>query len=149
MERLPLNPNQPLLDKELISRIPLMVLSSVICTFGWFMFRNSTNTSQALIQTETFTILALCQWFNVLNCRSSKKSVLSMHLFHNPWLLGGLLTGIILQALVLYWPPLGHYFHTVPIKFWDFISMILVASFVLWVEEGRKMISNKKRIPPS
>jgi Ca2+-transporting ATPase len=144
MERLPLDPNQPLLDKELISRIPLMVMSSVLCTFGWFIYRYSTNTNLALVQTETFTILALCQWFNVLNCRSSKKSVLSMHLFYNPWLMGGLLTGVILQALVLYWSPLSEYFHSVPIRLWDLVSIILVSSFVLWVEEGRKLIINKQ-----
>jgi hypothetical protein len=27
----------------------------------------------AQVQTETFTVLAVCQWFNVLNCRSETK----------------------------------------------------------------------------
>lgn len=45
------------------------------------------------MQTETFTLLAICEWFNVLNCRSETKSALSLGLLRNPWLLGGLVVG--------------------------------------------------------
>jgi hypothetical protein len=39
-----------------------------LSTFGYFMWKLSLNAPFAQVQTETFTVLAVCQWFNVLNC---------------------------------------------------------------------------------
>lgn len=141
MTRLPLSPNQPLLDRALLSRMPLMVLSSVVSTFGWFTYRTSMGVDPALVQTETFTVLAVCQWFNVLNCRSSLRSAFSWNLFKNPWLIGGLVLGNLLHIAVIYWPPLSQFFHTVPIDTEHFFEIGLVASLVLWAEEIRKFIA--------
>jgi Ca2+-transporting ATPase len=68
-----------------------------------------------VVRTETFTVLAVCQWFNVLNCESATRSALQFGIFRNRWLLGGLSLSIVLQGAVLYWPPLNELFHTVPI----------------------------------
>ena len=97
----------------------------------------------ALVQTETFTVLAVCQWFNVLNCRSATCSAFSRNLFKNPWLLGGLALGNLLHLAVIYWQPLGQLFHTVPIDAEHFLEIGLVASLVLWAEEIRKFIARK------
>jgi Ca2+-transporting ATPase len=143
MKRQPVPSSQPLLDKELLSRLPVMVLASVISTFGWFIYRTSSGASLKLVQTETFTVLAVCQWFNVLNCRSSIHSVFSLTILKNPWLLGGLTLGISLHAAVIYWSPLSQFFHTVPIKTPQFVGIGIAASLVLWSEELRKLIARK------
>jgi Ca2+-transporting ATPase len=143
MKRPPIPANQPLLDRTLLSRIPLMVLASVASTLGWFAYRSSMGISPALVQTETFTVLAVCQWFNVLNCRSAIRSALTWDLLKNPWLLGGLALGNVLHVAVIYWPPLSQFFHTVPIDFEQFIGIGIVASLVLWAEEIRKLIARK------
>ncbi len=143
MQRPPIPVNQPLLDRALLSRMPLMVLASVVSTFGWFAFRTSQGTPTAQVQTETFTVLAVCQWFNVLNCRSALHSVFSWDLFRNLWLIGGLVLGNILHLAVVYWPPLSQFFHTVPIDSKTFFAIGAVASLVLWTEELRKFINRK------
>lgn len=140
MTRPPVPTNQPLLDQALLLRIPLMALASVVSTFGWFAYRTSKGVDPTLVQTETFTVLAICQWFNVVNCRSAIHSAFSWSLLKNPWLLSGLVLGNLLHLLVIYWQPLGHFFHTVPIEAARFFEIGLVASFVLWVEETRKFI---------
>jgi magnesium-transporting ATPase (P-type) len=91
------------------------------------------------VRTETFTVLAMCQWFNVLNCQSATRSALGLRIVRNRWLLGGLLTSVLLQAAVLYWPPLSRWFHTVPIAPADLLLIVALASGVLWVEELRKL----------
>ncbi len=93
------------------------------------------------MQTETFTVLAACQWFNVLNCESATRSALRFGVLHNPWLLGGLCLGIALQGLVVYWGPLSALFHTVAIPVQHLPLMIAAASSVLWVEEARKLLA--------
>ncbi|OYZ16018.1 MAG: haloacid dehalogenase [Bdellovibrio sp. 28-41-41] len=145
MTRLPISPNQPLLDRALLSRIPLMILASVASTFGWFTYRTSMGVDSTLVQTETFTMLAVCQWFNVLNCRSALHSVFSWNLFKNPWLVGGLILGNVLHMAVIYWPPLNRFFHTVPIDAEHFVKIGAVASLVLWSEEIRKIIARSFR----
>jgi len=143
MLRPPTPVNEPLLDRTLLLRIPLMVIASVISTFGWFAYRSAAGVSSAIIQTETFTVLAVGQWFNVLNCRSKIHSVFSWNLFKNPWLLGGLILANILHVAVIYWPPLSQFFHTVPIEAMQFFTIGIVASLVLWTEELRKFIARR------
>jgi Ca2+-transporting ATPase len=146
MKRAPVPVTQPLLDPALLSRIPLLVLASVVSTFGWFIYRTSQGASPSLIQSETFTMLVVCQWFNVLNCRSALRSVFSLNLLKNPWLLGGLAISIMLHIAVVYWPPLSQFFHTVPINLVQIIMIGIIASLVLWVEELRKFFARRYQI---
>lgn len=141
MLRPPISTKEPLLDRALLLRIPLMVIASVVSTFGWFAYRTSTGISPSIVQTETFTVLAVCQWFNVLNCRSKLQSIFSWNLLKNRWLLGGLILANILHATVIYWPPLSQFFHTVPIEATQIFVIGIVASLVLWTEELRKFIA--------
>jgi magnesium-transporting ATPase (P-type) len=143
MQRPPIPVDQPLLDRALLSRIPLMVLASVVSTFGWFAYRSSQGLPVAQVQTETFTVLAVCQWFNVLNCRSALHSAFSWDVLKNPWLIGGLVIGNLLHVAVIYWAPLSQFFHTVPIDSEQFFAIGAVASLVLWAEELRKFVARK------
>jgi potassium/sodium efflux P-type ATPase len=143
MSRRPIPTNQPLLDRALLMRIPLMVMASVTSTFGWFFYRTSLGISPDLVQSETFTVLAVCQWFNVLNCRSAIHSVFSWDILKNPWLVGGLALGSSLHAAVIYWRPLSQFFHTVPIALPQVLAIGVIGSFVLWTEETRKVFARK------
>src|SRR5687767_7049839 len=102
----------------------------VACTLGWFIARTSAVVPEDQVRSETFTLLAICEWFNALNCRSEQKSALSLDLFRNRWLFGGLVVGNLLQAAVVFWPPLGRIFRTVPFRFQEFIALGVVGSLV-------------------
>jgi len=101
----------------------------------------------AEVQSETFTLLAVCAWFNVLNCRSERRSALTLGLFKSTWLLGGLALGNLLQAAVIFLPPLNAVFHTVPVDLHEVLGIGAVASFVLWVEEARKYVVRRRERP--
>jgi len=139
MKRGPNSIKEPLLDSAMIKRMPLMIAASVLSTFGWFLVRTFQGVPASLVQSETFTVLVVCQWFNVLNCRSATQSVLSFDILRNKWLIGGLLIANFLHFLVIYWPPLSQFFHTTPISISNFFTIGAVASIVLWAEEGRKL----------
>ena len=115
-----------------------------VCTFGYFLWRLSTGVEYAQVQTETFTVLAVCQWFNVVNCQSATRSAFTRDLLANRWLLGGLLLGNVLHFLVIYAAPLRRVFHTVPISLEEFFLIGAVASLVLWVEEIRKFFARRR-----
>jgi Ca2+-transporting ATPase len=140
MKRAPVPRNDRLLSNEMLWRVALMTPTIALATFGWFVWRQADGMAYEMVRTETFTVLAVCQWFNVLNCESATRSALSFGIFRNRWLLGGLSLSIVLQGAVLYWPPLNELFHTVPIPPADLLPIVAVASLVLWTEETRKLV---------
>jgi magnesium-transporting ATPase (P-type) len=136
----PISPHEPLLTQILLSRMAFMTPAIAASTLGWFIYRLESGLPFPQVQTETFTVLAVCQWFNVLNCRSERRSALNLSVLTNPWLIGGLVAGNLLQVAVIFFRPLGEVFHTVPIELFEVFAIGAVASLVLWVEELRKLI---------
>jgi Ca2+-transporting ATPase len=149
MRRPPVIFDEPLITRTMWWRMGVMVPASVAATFGYFHWRLSTGAPFALVQTETFTVLAVCQWFNVLNCESATRSALSFGILRNKWLLGGLALANALHFAVVYTAPMNKLFHTVPIPLADFFLIGAVASLVLWSEEIRKFFSRRNTIPTS
>ena len=140
MTRAPVAREQPLLDRSMLARIALLAPVAVAVTFGWFVWRQASGVAYEVVRTETFTLLAVCQWFNVLNCQSATASALRLGVLRNHWLAGGFALSLVLQACVLYLPPLSRLFHTVPLSPLDLLGIAAAASCVLWVEELRKAI---------
>lgn len=138
MQRAPVPRNDRLLDREMLIRVAVMAGAAAAVGFGWFAWRIASGAAIDVARTETFTLVALCQWFNVLSCRSATRSALSPSLLRNPWLVGGLVLGVVLQAAVLYVPSLSAMFHTQPIALAQLLPIVVLASVVLWVEEVRK-----------
>jgi Ca2+-transporting ATPase len=91
-------------------------------------------------QTMAFTTLMLFQVFNVLNARSDERSAF-VHLFTNPWLWGAIAGSVALQGLVVYVPFLQRAFGTVDLAARDWLLCGGVASTVLWLREGSKVIA--------
>ncbi len=143
MRRRPTPVGETLITGPMWRRMLLMVAASVTAIFGFFVWRLRSGAPFELVQTETFTLVAVCQWFNVLNCRSALKSSLSLDVLKNRWLIGGLLLGNLLHVLVIYTDTMNHIFHTVPIPFSDFLLLGLIGSSVLWVEEVRKWLARR------
>ena len=143
MQRAPLPRADPLFDRSMLWRMALMTPLAAAVTFGWFAWRSGAGVATALVQTETFTLLVMCQWFNVLNCQSATRSALRLGLLRNPWLLGGLLLSVVLQAAVIYAPPLNVWFHTAPIEPAVLLPLVGLASLALWAEELRKLLARR------
>jgi Ca2+-transporting ATPase len=139
MRRAPVPRDDRLLNAEMLRRVALMTPLIAAVTFGWFQWRLGQGVPLDTVRTETFTVLAMCQWFNVLNCQSARASALGLRIVHNRWLMGGLLLSMLLQALVLYAPPMNALFHTVALPLASLWPLLALASLVLWAEEARKL----------
>ena len=154
MRRPPVPRNDALVDRAMLGRMMLMASAAVAVSFGWFAWRmggggwgaggwavDGQGVDVALVRTETFTLLAMCQWFNLLNCQSATRSALRLGLLQNPWLLGGLALSVALQAAVLWAPPLQAMFHTQALTLATLGLLLALASVVLWAEELRKLLT--------
>jgi magnesium-transporting ATPase (P-type) len=147
MRRPPIPRGEPLLSRRLLERMAFMTPAIALSTLGYFAYHLSAGTPFSQAQTGTFTVLAVCQWFNVLNCRSERQSALRFDLFKNPWLFGGLALGNLLHAAVIFFPPLNQVFHTVPLPWSEVFTIGAAGSSVLWVEEIRKWFSRRSERP--
>jgi len=143
MRRAPVPRDDPLLGGGALVRVALMAASTVVVTFGWFVWRLGEGVPIDAVRSETFTVLVICQWFNVLNCQSATRSALNLGLLRNPWLLGGLALSVVLQAAVIYAESLNALFHTVPIPISELLPMLALASVVLGAEELRKVLARR------
>jgi magnesium-transporting ATPase (P-type) len=138
MKRRPVPRNDRLVDRAMLLRVALMAVSTVSVTFGWFAWRLAQGISVEQAGTETFTLLVMCQWFNVLNCQSATRTSLRLGVVRNPWLMAGIAASVALQLAVLYLPAMNRLFYTVPLSASGMAMLVLLASAVLWTEELRK-----------
>jgi Ca2+-transporting ATPase len=95
-------------------------------------------------QTMAFMTLMLFQMFNVVNARSDERSAF-VRLFTNRWLWGALAGSLVLQVLVVYVPFLQRAFGTVALTGRDWALCVAVASTVLWLREGSKLVARMGR----
>jgi Ca2+-transporting ATPase len=96
----------------------------------------------ARAQTLAFTTLVLFQLWNVFAARSDVRSAL-LGLGTNLWLIGAVALSLLLQALVVYWPPLQRAFQTVSLSLHEWLLCTAVASTVLWLGEVRKLVRRR------
>ncbi len=151
MRRRPVSARESLFTRTMLARMAFIVPAIVLSTLGWFAARVAAGIPEPQARTEAFTLLAICEWFNVVSCRSETKSALGLDLFRNPWLLGGLAAGNALQVAVVFWSPLGRLFQTVPFGAREVVALAVVGSLVLWIEEARKAVvrARQTRLRPS
>lgn len=144
MSQAPISRKEPLLTRAMLLRMAFFVPTIAIVTLGWFVMRTEAGIPVAQVRTEAFTLLVICEWFNVLNCRSATKSALDWSLLRNPWLIGGLVVANLLQVAAVFWGPLSTMLHTVPFDMAVVLELGLAGSVVLWVEEIRKWFVRRR-----
>jgi magnesium-transporting ATPase (P-type) len=142
----PVPRSEPLVPRTMMWRLALMTATITAVSLGWFLVRTRAGLPAAQVATETFTLITICEWYNVLNCRSERQSALGLGLLRNPFLFAGIAAGALLQLLVVYVPVLNGVFKTVPLGVRDALLLAVVGSAVLWVEELRKLAL--RRSPP-
>jgi Ca2+-transporting ATPase len=147
MRRPPIATREPLITRAMWRRIAVMTPTIAAVTLGWFVLRLRAGIPFAVVRTETFTLLAVCEWFNVLNCLSERRTALSRELLRDRWLLAGLVAGNALQLAVIYIPSMNAIFHTVPIPLREALAIGAAASIVLWVQEVPKLVARLRTRP--
>lgn len=94
--------------------------------------------------TVTFAGIVFAQIANVFACRSDHLSVARLGWLTNPLILWGILTELIILALITYTPIGNEIFGTSPLPLWIFGPLVFGALALLSAEEGRKFIVNRR-----
>lgn len=148
MLRPPRTRNARVLTRTLLQRVLQSATTIMLGTMSIYIYEmTSDGVVTARDTTMTFTAFVLFDMFNALTCRSEGKSVLlgEIGLFSNKmfnWAVGGSLMG---QMTVVYVPFVQRIFQTEALGLLDWMVLIMVASCVFWVDEGRKFWVRRRR----
>ncbi len=129
--------------------LKMLYMALPMAFFSLLLFCRYCTADLVHARSMALVTMAMFQWFNALNCRSETKSIFQLGLFSNRWLV--LAMGVVfgLQILVLYNPVMQRLFKTVPISLSDWGLVLLAASSIIVMEEGRKWVvrrQNKKHV---
>ena len=128
MERPPRDPAERLFTFSLFMRtglVTLIMASGAMLLFGWELKSEGASTSEA--QTIVVNTIVLVELFYLLNCRSLRRSIVSIGVFSNPWLFVGCSAMISAQLVFTYAPFMHKLFHSAPVKPEAWLHSLVVA----------------------
>jgi magnesium-transporting ATPase (P-type) len=129
MHRQPRRLDMPVLDGALIRRIALVSLLLLGGVFGFFLRELEQGHSLAEARTVAVNVFVMVEIFYLFNCRSLTVSFWKLGLFSNLWVWGGVISMLVLQLLLTYWPPLSSLFQTASIGWREWAEIIVFAGF--------------------
>lgn len=118
--------------------IGLMTLLAFIILFQ----RDPENLAYA--QTAAFSTLVLAQLILVFDCRS-ERSIFDRNPFENMYLIGAVISSLLLMLVVIYYPPLQPIFHTVPIVLHDWLLIITLSAIPTFLLAGSLLTRKEKK----
>jgi Ca2+-transporting ATPase len=145
MTRSPRNPQEPILNRKLISRIFLVGFLLLLGAFGLFEYELSNGATTADARTVAVNVFVIGQLFYLFNCRSLTDSVFKVGFFSNPLLFVGAGLMVILQLFFTYLPLMNIAFHSSPIGL-DSWLRITAAGYLIMLAVGiEKFFVHKRR----
>jgi magnesium-transporting ATPase (P-type) len=145
MERPPRDPKMPIMTFPLFMRTGLVSLLMLIGAFGLFVWEQQKGATLAEARTIVINTIVMVEIFYLLNCRSLTHSMVSLGVFSNPLMLGGIVAMLGAQLLFTYAPVMNRLFHSAPISLdaWLRILGVGVAAFAIvgfekWIRFGLK-----------
>ncbi len=141
MLRPPRDPQKPLLTHALLMRTALVTLISLAGAFGLFAWEHGIegkNVDEA--RTAVVNVVVMIQTFYLLNCRSRTRSMFSIGLFSNPWLIAGIAATWLAQLAFTYLPIFNRLFHTDPVRGEAWLYIVAIGVFTFVVVELEKWV---------
>ncbi|MEY3288037.1 MAG: hypothetical protein RLZZ419_279 [Pseudomonadota bacterium] len=139
MNEAPRDPEARILSLRRFGNLFGFGLTMAVGTLGVLYYGLQTGKAEHAT-TIAFTTFVLFQIFNVFNARAEKYSTFNRNFFANRMLWLAIASVILLQILVIHWPPAQALFHTTALTQRDWMIATGVASSVLILEELRKLL---------
>lgn len=153
MQRMPRNPQTPILTPTLIGRIILVSIILLAGAFGSFNWALESGFSDAYARTVAVNVFVIVELFYLFNCRSLTKSMFQIGVFSNAWIGAGVASMIAGQLLFTYAPFMNRFFQSEPIgwdAWWRIVLTGLFAYIVVGVEKWiRRTWAGRSVVSPS
>jgi magnesium-transporting ATPase (P-type) len=134
MRRPPRDPKQQILTFPLFMRtglVTLVMLCGCFAVFFWELHREHASIAEA--RTAVVNVIVFVEVFYLLNCRSLTRSLYSLGLTSNKWILMGIAGMLAVQLAFTYLPIMNHLFHTAPLSLeaWARIVLVGICSWMI------------------
>ncbi|MDP3878112.1 MAG: calcium-translocating P-type ATPase, PMCA-type [Methylobacter sp.] len=139
MDEPPRDPGARILSLQRFGNLFSYGLIMAIGTLGILAYDLQSGDS-AHATTLAFTTFVLFQVFNVFNARAEKGSTFTPHFFANRLLWLALVAVVLLQIVVIHWPPAQLIFRTSALTPQDWLIATGIAASILVLEELRKKL---------
>jgi Ca2+-transporting ATPase len=115
-------------------------VTMAVGTLGVFALGLHLGDSEIEARSLAFTTFVLFQVFNSFNARVGQETIFGANFFTNTKLWLALGAVVVLQAVVVEWPPAEVLFHTASLSLRDWAMAFAVASSVVVLDEARKLV---------
>ena len=139
MQATPRAKDAAILTGRRLLRVGLYGLTMAAGTLGAYAWGHAHGGDDYAV-TLAFTTFVLFQFFNIFNARAEYGSAFNRQIFSNGKLWLALISVVLLQVLVVHWAPAQIIFDTVDLSLNDWVWSLAIASSVLFLEEGRKLL---------
>jgi P-type Ca2+ transporter type 2C len=96
--------------------------------------------SLGFARTMAFCVLSICQLFHAFNLRNRRKSLFSIGVFSNLWLVGAFVLGLVLQCTIVLVPGLASFFKVQVLDGVEWLIVFGLAASPILVNEIVKLI---------
>ena len=141
MDRPPRDPNQPILTFPLFMRtgfVSLLMLAGGFALFLWELRREGASLAEA--RTTVVNVIVMVEALYLLNCRSLTRSIFSLGVFSNLWVILGIGLITAIQLLFTYAPIMNKLFHSAPMAGGSWLRIVAVAFIAFALVELEKWI---------
>jgi len=141
MDRPPRDPKQPILTFPLFMRtglVSLLMLAGAFALFLWELRREGASLAEA--RTAVVNAIIMVEAFYLLNCRSLTRSIFTLGIFSNFWVIFGIGLIIAVQLLFTYAPIMNKLFHSAPMAGESWLRILAVAAIAFATVELEKWI---------
>lgn len=143
LKRAPRKRNEGILTKQTVLFVLAMSVVMMVLTFIFYTRYLPQGIEAA--RTVAFLCMSFTQLFNSFNLRSFSKSVFSLGIFSNKFLLYGFLLSVLLNIIAIYTPFFRNLLSFDYIEPVTVFTILILSSCVLWLGEVYKIILNKLR----
>ncbi|WP_066068491.1 calcium-translocating P-type ATPase, SERCA-type [Neobacillus soli] len=144
MKRNPRSPNEGIFSRGLGWKVVSRgFLIGIVTLLAFIIVYHNDPTQLPYAQTVAFATLVMAQLIHVFDCRS-EKSVLSRNPFGNPYLIGAVISSLVLMVGVIYLPALQPIFHTVPVAAKDWLLIIGLSAVPTFLLAGSFLLRKTK-----
>ena len=141
MKEKPRDPKEGLFDRELYTEILLSGVSIGLIVFAvWYYLIEIVYMDVNLARGYIVALMVIIQNIHAFNCRSERKSALSVPISSNYIFLFGVIGSMILGVAVLEVDFLNVFLKTSPIPYSHLGILILIGSAILFIMEGYKKL---------
>ncbi|WOS65403.1 cation-translocating P-type ATPase [Sinorhizobium fredii] len=146
LARAPRRPNEPIFDRVMIRRIWQSTLVMGGGGFAIFYLLLRQGYSESAARNLLLLLFVLFENFQTFASRSERKSVFTLGLLANPFLLCCIAAAQALHIAAMYTPLLGETLQVSPISLTEWAIMLVLASSVLFVMEiGKWRVRHRER----